>query len=108
MVCVLASYVNSNYLHLHTVNDCGQDPAMPVNGNVLTSGTTFGSRAIYFCDVGYDLYPTSDYERICIANETWSGFDPTCERKFITGYILLNGIKVEVMIVPINAPFYTK
>ena len=82
---------------LHAVNDCGQDPAAPVNGNVLTSGTTFGSRAIYFCDVGYDLYPTNDYDRICLANETWSGFDPTCERKFVMGYV-----EVEVTIVPIK------
>lgn len=79
------------FICFHAVNDCRQNPPPPVNGNVLTSGTTFGSRAIYFCDIGYDLYPTSDYERICLANETWSGFDPTCERKCVAGYVLIKG-----------------
>ena len=66
---------------MHTVNDCGEDPPTPVNGRVLTSGTKFGSRALFVCDAGYVLSPSSDYDRICLANKTWSGVDPTCERK---------------------------
>lgn len=73
--------VANNSKSLHAVNDCGEDPPTPDNGRVLTSGTTFGSRALFFCDDGYDLRPTIDYERICLANETWSGVDPTCERE---------------------------
>ena len=52
----------------------------PANGNVShTSGTTFGEAATYSCELGYILIGESP--RICQINGTWSGRDPTCQRK---------------------------
>ena len=68
-------------LYYSSVNDCGEDPPTPDNGVVLTSGTTFGSRARYFCNDGYEVNPSGGDIRTCLANQTWSGVDPTCERK---------------------------
>jgi len=40
--------------------------------------TTFGNMATYSCDPGYELHPDNSI-RICQANGTWSGMDPSCE-----------------------------
>ena len=59
-----------------TVVDCGtlNDPS---NGQVTLNGTTFWSVATYTCDPGFNI--VGDMKRICQANGTWSGNEPTCE-----------------------------
>lgn len=49
----------------------------PPNGNVIFSGSLFGSQANYSCDQGFNLIGVS--MRTCQANELWSGSEPTCE-----------------------------
>ena len=50
----------------------------PANGQVSTSGTTFGETATYSCNTGYNL--VGDNTRTCQADGMWSGSAPTCER----------------------------
>ena len=55
--------------------DCGLlEP--PPNGQVVTMGTTLGSRAMYTCNVGYTLL--GSVTRVCGADRLWSGSEPTC------------------------------
>lgn len=51
----------------------------PANGQVLLSGTTFGSVATYTCNNGYSLVGSST--RSCQSNGQWSGDAPSCSRK---------------------------
>ena len=49
----------------------------PNNGNVSTpEGRTYGETAIYSCQYGYHLDGTGS--RVCEANGSWSGIDPSC------------------------------
>ncbi len=67
------------FLYPVAVN-CG-DLTDPSNGAVNTSsGTTFNMNATYTCNTGYNLIGITP--RTCQANETWSGSEPTCNRKF--------------------------
>ncbi len=81
----LVSYiVHRLYLCLYcvgisTVVDCGS-LTNPDNGMVDTSMTTEGSTATYTCNTGYNISPGDT--RTCQANGTWSGSEPTCDRKF--------------------------
>ena len=58
--------------------DCG-DLDDPENGQVSLTGTTFGSKATYTCNKGFELVGSS--MRMCLANAQWMGEAPTCERK---------------------------
>ena len=50
----------------------------PTNGQVShTAGITFGKRAIYSCNTGYNLVGGST--RTCQATRVWSGSAPTCQ-----------------------------
>ena len=40
--------------------------------------TTFGNMATYSCDLGHELLPDNSI-RICQANGTWSGMNPSCQ-----------------------------
>ena len=73
---------------LSTVVDCGPLPN-PVNGQVNTTGTTYGQTATYSCNTGYRLL--GDSTRTCQATGSWSGSAPTCH-----GTLLLSGINYEV------------
>lgn len=53
----------------------------PDNGNVVLSGTTLGSLATYSCIEGYEL--NGEEQRTCQMDRTWSGVEPTCDRKQI-------------------------
>ena len=53
----------------------------PVNGQIIISGSTFGSTATYECDAGYVL--VGGEERTCQENGQWSGTAPSCICKFI-------------------------
>ena len=48
----------------------------PLNGQVILSGTEFGSFATYKCDAGLNL--VGNVERLCQENGEWSGADPVC------------------------------
>ena len=52
-----------------------------LDGNVNFTGTVFGSQASYSCLYGYNI--TGDITRICLADGTWSGSVPFCERKLL-------------------------
>ena len=67
--CLLCTY-------MYTVVDCG-DLDDPMNGRVSLDETVFESIATYTCDPGFVL--VGNMERICQADGTWSGTEPTCE-----------------------------
>ena len=55
--------------------DCGVlEP--PINGRVMTLGTTVDSVALYNCDEGYVLHGA--VTRSCGAGGQWSNSEPTC------------------------------
>ena len=57
--------------------DCGS-LTNPTNGRVShTTGTTYGKRATYSCNTGYNLVGGST--RTCLATRRWSGSAPTCQ-----------------------------
>ena len=67
------------YLPYFIVVDCGS-LASPKFGQVVISGTTFGSTATYSCQKGYIL--VGDSTRVCQVNGQWSGDAPTCKSMF--------------------------
>ena len=66
-------------------------PALPDidNGMVSWTGLSPGDVATYTCDSGFIL--VGDPTRMCRDNGTWSGEEPTCERKLLLPlyYIIL-------------------
>ena len=61
------------------VVDCGPLPP-PDNGKVVTSGTTYNSRATYTCNNGYIL--NGEVSRTCHHNQSWIPImAPVCIRK---------------------------
>eukprot|EP00731_Ephydatia_muelleri_P030228 Em0021g751a len=55
---------------------CGQLQA-PLNGNVVTSGTSFGNSATYTCNTGY--YLVGQATRMCGLNGQWTNAVPFCQ-----------------------------
>ncbi|KAM4046130.1 zona pellucida sperm-binding protein 3 receptor-like isoform 2-T4 [Anomaloglossus baeobatrachus] len=55
---------------------CGE-PERIKNGNILITGTDFGSIAIYSCSKGYNL--TGNSVRKCTADSVWGGSPPACQ-----------------------------
>ncbi|CAH1248696.1 CSMD1 [Branchiostoma lanceolatum] len=51
----------------------------PLNGET-TGGTSVGAFLVFFCKEGFDL-TGGDFMRTCQPDQTWSGIEPTCERK---------------------------
>ena len=64
---------------MFSVSDCG-DPGTPENGNTIGDSFIFGSIINHTCDIGYELFGTS--QRECLVNQSWSGSLPMCESKF--------------------------
>ncbi|KAJ8038233.1 Complement C2 [Holothuria leucospilota] len=54
--------------------------APPGNGSIIIhpSGRFIGSEATFLCDDGFELIGNA--VRICQANKTWNGIDPTCQK----------------------------
>ena len=73
------------YILLSTVVNCGT-LNNPTNGQVTTTGTTFGQNATYSCNTGYNLMGSST--RTCQSTGVWSGDVPTCQS---TLYISCSG-----------------
>ena len=59
--------------------DCGGLPA-PSNGRITVTASTFGGKATYNCDTGYDLIGNTS--RMCAANGDWTGSAPTCQSEW--------------------------
>ena len=76
------------YISLLTAVVCGV-LSNPVNGQVSTTGTTFGQTATYTCNAGYSL--VGGGTRTCQANEMWSGSVPTCQRMLFCVFIVVGG-----------------
>ena len=78
---------NSLTIHYYTLSlsvvDCGI-PLSVLDGNVNFTDTVFGSQATYTCLYGYNI--TGDITRVCLADGTWSGSVPFCERKLSCSY----------------------
>ena len=51
------------------------------NGAVNVPSNNFGSTATYTCNTGYTI--NGDTTRMCQADGTWSGSEPTCQRESI-------------------------
>ena len=66
---------------LSTAIMCPELPAIE-NGMVSWSGLSPGGVATYTCDDGFIL--VGDPTRICRDDGTWSGEEPTCERKLLS------------------------
>ncbi|XP_064397072.1 CUB and sushi domain-containing protein 3-like isoform X2 [Halichondria panicea] len=62
------------------IPDCGQPPSPGERGVVMYNSTLLGFRAVYSCEVGYQLEPRggTDSERVCLLSGNWSGVDLTC------------------------------
>ena len=59
-----------------TIVDCGTLNTA-TNGQVShLNGTTFGQKATYSCNTGYNLL--GENSRTCQADGMWSGSEPTC------------------------------
>ena len=54
----------------------------PENGSIIGGPKTVGSLVIYACDDGYMLSVPQPAFRQCQANGSWSGDEPTCDRKY--------------------------
>ena len=63
---------------LFLVVSCG-DPGKPSNGVVYGNTFTYRSLVVLECDPQYRL--VGDLSRICQADGSWSGTQPTCQRK---------------------------
>ena len=50
----------------------------------MRNASTFGTIAIYSCLDGFVLNPSEETSRMrmCQADETWFGPDPTCDSKY--------------------------
>lgn len=70
--------IHSSIMYFMNVGDC---PPLsdPQNGMVMEMGRSFGSKAMYSCDLGYML--DGAMTRTCQINGTWSGEEPRCKGK---------------------------
>lgn len=60
--------------------DCG-NPTISGNGTVNFGTTTFGSEAIFFCQVGFNLTGGPD-KATCLETGQWSGGQRVCISKY--------------------------
>ena len=51
----------------------------PYNGKVHQTGRYFGDRAIYTCNMGYQIIGPE--ERVCQATGMWSNQEPYCKKR---------------------------
>ena len=48
------------------------------DGVVCYNGTTEGSKAVYFCNDGYNLMEEIEDTRVCQSDGNWNGGIPQC------------------------------
>lgn len=76
-----------------SVVSCG-DPGTPQNGVRYGDTFTYESTVVLECHPGYKL--VGDLTRKCQADGTWSGIEPTCQRKYwIYGRAVLSNLEEE-------------
>ena len=81
MTCNYYQLTYCTYTWCISAVNCGTLPD-PVNGKVShTAGTTFGKKATYNCNRGYNL--VGDSIHTCQATGVWSGSAPTCKRMLL-------------------------
>ena len=68
--------INMSNIIIIVVVNCGSPPDITNGTFDINRGTTFGSVAVYSCDVGFNLNGGAIIS--CQANGTWSGPIPTC------------------------------
>ena len=65
----------------NTEVDCGP-PQESANTVIKFATTTYGSTAVYKCNLGYELSTgAQSLTRECLANGIWEGSIPVCNRK---------------------------
>lgn len=64
---------------IHTGGYVGDCPSLldPQNGMVMMMGRSFGSKAMYSCELGFML--EGEMTRTCQKNGEWSGEEPRCK-----------------------------
>lgn len=72
------TFTHLNNLCSYTGITCPKIDA-PDYGTVKVSDSTYGSRAVYVCNRGYELY--GENYRTCEYNGKWGGKAPVCKRK---------------------------
>ncbi|XP_043931977.1 uncharacterized protein LOC122805775 [Protopterus annectens] len=73
------------------IKDCGPLPAI-MNGRITyKTGTTFGSSALFNCDIGYKIH--GSYYRKC-DDDGWDSTNPICEEVSCKEPHVENGIKI--------------
>ena len=72
------------FLFLYAAVDCG-DLSAPSNGGVNIDGGTLypTGKAVYQCNVGYELVGAVLDTRSCLSTGLWSGVEPMCTRKLL-------------------------
>ena len=75
------SNINYNYF-VNTAISCGNPPTPDPNGNVVSTGTSLGDTATYYCNDGFVLEGTKTI--YCQNNGKWSDDAPKCNREFVS------------------------
>ena len=74
----------ANLTNITILNDDCETLSDPPYGQVILSGTTNGSMAMYVCDSRFVL--TGDATRVCQDDGYWSGEEPVCQSEQILKY----------------------
>ena len=84
-IAILRGHLLSQFILGHTsaLLNCADsncdEPQSPANGGKVTTGRSVGDTVSYFCNPGFRL--SGDRNRICQADEQWSGSQPNCSRE---------------------------
>ena len=65
--------------------NCGNPPAIE-NGIINGKEYMYSNVIAYRCTTGYRIR-NGDYVRECSLDGTWSGIEPSCERKILNNYL---------------------
>ena len=74
----------------------------PRYGSVQQTGNTYGARAVYQCNKGFQLDGNTD--RNCLLSGQWSGSTPTCKGKLCTSIIQCNHLFITIALPTIAPP----
>ena len=86
--------------HFVAARNCGH-PGTPVHGNINSYVFTYGSTVEYTCDKGYTLVGSK--QRVCQANQTWSGTSPQCTSRFGSFIESSHVIIIIIIVIIINS-----
>lgn len=77
-ILYLSCFQRSIFIYCSYIVDCGTLQT-PQGGSVSYFSTTFGAKANYTCNIGYDL--EGEFQIECLPNGSWSRRPPTCNIK---------------------------